>query len=135
MKHVKGSSERTISVIRVIDEIAFQTNILALNAAVEADRPGVAVTGLARAGDEAHNLAEGRATAARDTAALIEQSIARQRGGNRVSAHLAQGEEASKELAVQAQRLYAVLEGVRRHAEGLFEQRVPARRSEMSHSA
>jgi methyl-accepting chemotaxis protein len=82
MKEIDQSSNKIARIIKVIDEIAFQTNILALNAAVEAARAGEAGLGFAVVADEVRNLAQRCAQAARDTALLIEDSIATSRDGN-----------------------------------------------------
>ena len=122
MSNIKESSHKVSHIIKTIDEIAFQTNILALNAAVEAARAGAAGMGFAVVADEVRSLAQRSAHAAKDTAVLIEESIARSdRGAIRVERVGASIQEITNSVTKVKTLIDQVSEASRQQAHG-FEQ-------------
>lgn len=109
MTELKNSSEEISKIIKVIDGIAFQTNILALNAAVEAARAGDAGKGFAVVAEEVRNLAQRSAQAAQDTAKIIESNVSLSEDGVKTAK---QTNEALDEINSQIQKVSEIINEV-----------------------
>lgn len=105
LNEIASNSKNVEKIIKVIDDIAFQTNILALNAAVEAARAGDAGRGFAVVAEQVKDLAQKSANAAKETAQLIENAIESIQNGERLGGEVIDSQKSTGEKAVKVSTL------------------------------
>ncbi len=109
IQRISDRSTEIHRIVKIIEDIAFQTNILALNAAVEAARAGEAGKGFAVVADEVRMLAGKSSAAAKETTVLLGEMVSSMEDG----AHAAQDTSESVLAAVShADEMGKLVDGI-----------------------
>ena len=120
MEEIRVASQSVANVIKVIEEIAFQTNMLALNAAVEAAHAGQHGKGFAVVAEEVRNLAARSAKAAKETADLIAGSVAKTQNGAKIADQTAAAlAEIMSRITKASELVKGIAEAAREQSQGI----------------
>ena len=122
MEEIASASAQIANITKVIEDIAFQTNILALNAAIEAARAGEAGKGFAVVADEVRTLAAKSAEAAKQTASLIHNSVETVSKGAELTAQTAEILHAVSESTRKVTESFSKIERASAEQTGAIEQ-------------
>ena len=122
MEEIGSASGQIANITKVIEDIAFQTNILALNAAIEAARAGEAGKGFAVVADEVRTLAAKSAEAAKKTADLIQNSVDTVARGTQLTAQTAEILQAVGESTRKVTESFGKIEQASAEQAGAIEQ-------------
>ncbi|MGX8702556.1 methyl-accepting chemotaxis protein [Caproiciproducens sp.] len=122
MAEISSSSSQIASITKVIEDIAFQTNILALNAAIEAARAGTAGKGFAVVADEVRNLAAKSGEAAHQTSTLIAASVAAVERGTQITEQTAAQLQDTGVNAEKVTKSFATIEQASTEQTGAIDQ-------------
>lgn len=133
MDRIEQSSAEISSIVKTIEDIAFQTNILALNASIEAARAGASGKGFAVVADEVRNLAAKSSDAVSNTSELIEASSKAVEEGKRIADNVIQKMQRVMEKSEQsAERSQLISRLTREQSQSLLT--VKSRMDEISQS-